>query len=256
MSRLTELFTRKKNNVLNVYCTAGYPELNSTLAVMKALQNNGADLIELGMPYSDPLADGPVIQASGTKALQNGMTIATLFEQLADFRKEITVPVVLMGYLNPLLQYGFEKFCAKAAEVGIDGLIIPDIPMFEYEKEYAAVIQKQGLDFIFLVTPETSEERIKKLDSLSTGFLYAVSSSSITGSDKDFSPVESYLQRLQGMGLKNPVLVGFGIKDKATFAMAAKYTAGAIIGSAYIKALENGNDVETATKEFLTGILR
>ncbi|HEV7331016.1 MAG TPA: tryptophan synthase subunit alpha [Flavisolibacter sp.] len=255
MSRLSELFARKKKNVLNVYCTAGYPQLDSTLEVMKALQNNGADLIELGMPYSDPLADGPVIQASGSKALQNGMTIATLFEQLKDFRKEISVPVVLMGYLNPLLQYGFETFCAKAAEVGIDGLIIPDIPMFEFEKEYAAMIRKHGLDFIFLVTPETTEERVRKLDALSSGFLYAVSSSSITGSDKDFSPVETYLQRLQAMELKNPVLVGFGIKDRATFTAAANYSNGAIIGSAYIKALEEDGDVEMATKEFLRGIL-
>ena len=254
MSRLSELFARKKNNVLNVYCTAGYPALDSTVPVMKALQNSGADLIELGMPYSDPLADGPVIQASSAKALQNGMTIAKLFEQLEDFRREISVPVVLMGYLNPLLQYGFETFCAKAAAVGIDGLIIPDIPMFEYEKEYAAIIRKYELDFIFLVTPETSEERIQKLDRLSTGFLYAVSSSSITGSAKDFSAVEVYLDKLQNMGLKNPVLVGFGIKDKATFDTAAKYTAGAIIGSAYIKALENSGDLEVATKEFIGGI--
>lgn len=256
MNRLSELFARKKNNVLNVYCTAGYPELDSTLSVMRALQNNGADLIELGMPYSDPLADGPVIQASGTRALQNGMTIAKLFEQLQDFRKDISVPVVLMGYLNPLLQYGFETFCAKAAEVGVDGLIIPDIPMFEFEKEYQAIIKKHGLDFIFLVTPETAEERIKKLDSLSTGFLYAVSSSSITGSAKDFSAVEMYLQRLQNMQLKNPILVGFGVKDRATFETAAKYTAGAIIGTAYIKALENSDDVEAATKEFLEGIIK
>lgn len=255
MSRLTELFARKKNNVLNVYCTAGYPAFNSTLDVMRALQKNGADLIELGMPYSDPLADGPVIQASGLKALQNGMTIAALFDQLSDFRKDIKVPVVLMGYLNPLLQYGFEKFCAKAAEVGIDGLIIPDIPMFEFENEYAAIIKRHGLDFIFLVTPETSEDRIKKLDSLSTGFLYAVSSSSITGSDKDFSAVETYLQKLQGLELKNPVLVGFGIKDKATFSTAAKYSAGAIIGSAYIKALESSSDVEGATKKFLDSVI-
>lgn len=262
MSRISELFARKKNNVLNVYCTAGYPELNSTLEVMKALQKNGADLIELGMPYSDPLADGPVIQASGSKALQNGMTISKLFEQLQDFRRSPSlggigeaIPVVLMGYLNPLLQYGFEKFCAKAAEVGVDGLIIPDIPMFEYEKEYAAVIKKHGLHFIFLVTPETSEDRIKTLDSLSSGFLYAVSSSSITGSDKDFSAVEGYLQKLQNMHLKNPVLVGFGIKDKATFSTAAKYTNGAIIGTAYIKALENGSDVELATKHFLETVL-
>jgi tryptophan synthase alpha chain len=255
MSRITELFARKNKNVLNVYCTAGYPELNSTLPVMNALQNSGADLIELGMPYSDPLADGPVIQASGLKALMNGMTIARLFEQLKGFRRDIQVPVVLMGYLNPLLQYGFEKFCAAAAEVGVDGLIIPDIPMFEYEQEYAAIIKKHGLDFIFLVTPETSAERIRKLDSLSTGFLYAVSSSSITGSDKDFSPVETYLQRLQQMNLKNPLLVGFGIKDKETFATASRYTNGAIIGTAYIRALESSTDVEGATKGFLKKVL-
>ena len=255
MSRIKDLFNRKKERVLNVYCTAGYPQLNSTVDVMKALQQSGADLIELGMPYSDPLADGPVIQVSSTKALQAGMTIMKLFEQLKGFRKEISVPVVLMGYLNPLLQYGFEKFCATASEVGIDGLIIPDIPMFEYENEYAAIIKKHGLDFVFLVTPETSEERIKKLDGLSTGFLYAVSSSSITGSDKDFSSVETYLHRLKALNLKNPILVGFGIKDKATFDAACKYANGAIIGSAYIKALENGNNVEETTKKFLKEVI-
>ena len=256
MSRIENLFQRKKNNVLNVYCTAGYPQLSSTLQVMKALEQNGADLIELGMPYSDPLADGPVIQASSAQALQNGMTISKLFEQLEDFRTYVSVPVVLMGYLNPLLQYGFEKFCAKAAEVGVDGLIIPDIPMYEYENEYSAIIKKYGLDFIFLITPETSKERIKKLDSLSSGFLYAVSSSSITGSDKDFSPVETYLQKLQNMNLKNPVLVGFGIKDKATFSAACKYANGAIIGSAYIRALGETDSVEEKTKGFLESILK
>lgn len=256
MSRIKEVFARKKNNVVNVYCTAGFPHLDSTLAVMKALQSAGADLIELGMPYSDPLADGPVIQASGTRALQNGMTIVKLFEQLQDFRQHITVPVVLMGYLNPLLQFGFEKFCQTAAEVGVDGLIIPDIPMYEYETEYAPVVKKYGLDFIFLVTPETSEERIQKLDSLSSGFLYAVSSSSITGSDKDFSAVESYLQKLQQLNLKNPVLVGFGIKDQETFSAAAKYTNGAIIGTAYIKAIENSNDIDFTTKQFLEEIVK
>lgn len=255
MSRINDLFNRKKERVLNVYCTAGYPQLNSTLEVMKALQQSGADLIELGMPYSDPLADGPVIQASSTKALQSGMTITKLFEQLNDFRKDISVPVVLMGYLNPLLQYGFEKFCATASEVGIDGLIIPDIPIFEYENEYAAIVKKHELDFIFLVTPETSEERIKKLDKLSSGFLYAVSSSSITGSDKDFSPVETYLQKLKRLNLKNPILVGFGIKDKATFDAACKYANGAIIGSAYIKTLEKGNGVEEATQKFLKEVV-
>jgi tryptophan synthase alpha chain len=255
MNRLKELFQRKRQGILNVYCTAGYPQLNSTVEVMKCLQANGADLIELGMPYSDPLADGPVIQASSTKALQNGMTISKLFEQLNDFRKEVHVPVILMGYLNPLLQYGFEKFCAKAAEVGIDGLIIPDIPMYEYENEYREAIKKYGLDFIFLVTPETSVERIKKLDELSSGFLYAVSSSSITGSNKDFSAVENYLKDLKEMDLKNPILVGFGIKDKTTFQTACKYANGAIIGSAYIKAIENSN-TEEATKRFLEGVLK
>jgi tryptophan synthase alpha chain len=258
MKRIKELFERKQHGVLNVYCTAGYPELDSTVPVMKSLQANGADLIELGMPYSDPLADGPVIQASSTRALHNGMTITKLFEQLKDFRSKegggVNVPVILMGYLNPLLQYGFEKFCAKASEVGIDGLIIPDIPMYEYENEYKEVIQKYGLDFIFLVTPETSEERVRQLDQLSSGFLYAVSSSSITGSDKDFSPVEAYLSRLKGMNLKNPILVGFGIKDKFTFQAACKYANGAIIGSAYIKAIETTN-TEEATKKFLQGVL-
>lgn len=255
MNRLEELFQRKKEKVLNVYCTAGYPQLDSTVKVMKALQDNGADLIELGMPYSDPLADGPVIQASGSKALENGMSIEVLFQQLKDFRKEIYVPVILMGYMNPVLQFGFEKFCQYCADAPIDGLILPDLPEYEYETEYGAIIQRYGLDFIFLITPETSEERIKKLDSLSRGFLYAVSSSSITGSDKDFSPVETYLERLQKMNLKNPILVGFGIKDKHTFNMACKHANGAIIGSAYIKAIEHSNDIEETTKEFLQSII-
>ena len=255
MTRIKNLFAKKNNKVLNVYCTAGYPHLNSTLTVIKALQDNGADLIELGMPYSDPLADGPVIQASGSNALENGMTIEVLFKQLADFRKDITVPVILMGYMNPVLQYGFEKFCADAVKVGIDGLILPDLPEFEFETEYGAIIKKYGLDFIFLVTPETSEERIKKLDALSSGFLYAVSSSATTGKDKDFAAVEKYLERLQSMQLKNPVLVGFGIKDKATFESACKYANGAIIGSAYIKMLEQADNIEEVTKDFLKKIV-
>jgi tryptophan synthase alpha chain len=245
----------KRHGVLNVYCTAGYPQLDSTLEVMKALQENGADIIELGMPYSDPLADGPVIQHSGSVALANGMTIARLFEQLIDFRKELTIPVILMGYMNPVLQYGFEKFCANAAAVGVDGLILPDLPEYEFEMEYSAIIKKYGLDFIFLVTPETSPERIEKLDSLSSGFLYAVSSSSTTGNNKNMTDLNAYLSRLKGMNLKNPVLVGFGIKDKESFTTACKYADGAIIGSAYIRALEQGGDVKAATRAFLSSIL-
>lgn len=254
MSRIKELFDRKKNNILNVYCTAGYPQLNSTVPVMKALQDSGADMIELGMPYSDPLADGPIIQASSTQALANGMTIAKLFDQLRGFRQQIYVPVILMGYMNPVLQYGFEKFCQHAADMPVDGLILPDLPEYEYETEYGAIIQRYGLDFIFLVTPETSEARIRKLDSLSTGFLYAVSSSSTTGKDKDMKAVNAFLQRLQKMQLKNPVLVGFGIKDKPTFQAACQYANGAIIGSAFIKALEGTQPVEESVKRFITGV--
>jgi tryptophan synthase alpha chain len=254
-NRIDELFKRKQHNILNVYCTAGYPKLNSTVEVMQSLQANGADLIELGMPYSDPLADGPVIQESSMKAIENGMTINKLFEQLKDMRSTVTVPVILMGYMNPVLQYGFEKFCASAAEVGIDGLILPDLPMYEFETEYGEIIKKYNLDLIFLVTPETKEDRLKQIDTLSSGFIYAVSSSSTTGSNKDINDQQSYFQKLQSMKLKNPILVGFGIKDKQTFEAACKYTNGAIIGTAYIKALSNGKDVKAATKEFLGSVL-
>jgi tryptophan synthase alpha chain len=256
MNRLTELFQTKKTKVLNVYCTAGYPHADSLLPVMKALQENGADIIELGMPYSDPLADGPVIQHSSSIALTNGMTIEKLFVQLQDFRKEIYVPVILMGYMNPVLQYGFEKFCKRAAALPIDGLILPDLPEHEFETEYGPIIQRYGLDFIFLVTPETSEARIKKLDQLSTGFLYAVSSSSTTGSEKNMNDVNAYLRRLKSYGLKNPVLVGFGIKDKPSFDAACEHANGAIIGSAYIKTLEHSQDIAQSTKQFLQAVLK
>jgi tryptophan synthase alpha chain len=261
MSRIQQLFKSKRENVLNVYCTAGYPRLNSTIEVMKALQQYGADIIELGMPYSDPLADGPVIQHSSSIALANGMTIAKLFEQLKDFRNPplgdggISIPVILMGYMNPVLQYGFEKFCADAAAVGIDGLILPDLPEYEFETEYGAIIKKYNLDFIFLVTPETSDYRIKKLDSLSSGFLYAVSSSSTTGNDKKTANTDGYLLRLKNLKLKNPVLVGFGISNKQSFDAVCQHADGAIIGSAYIKALKNNPDVNAATKMFLSSIL-
>jgi tryptophan synthase alpha chain len=254
MNRLENLFQKKDQEVLNVYCTAGYPQLHSTLEVMKALQENGADIIELGMPYSDPLADGPVIQQSSTIALTNGMTIKRLFEQLKDFREAISIPVLLMGYMNPVLQYGFESFCADAAAAGIDGLILPDLPEHEFETEYGSIMKKHGLDFVFLVTPETSEARTRKLDELSTGFLYAVSSSSTTGTDKKMVDVSSYLKKLKGMSLKNPVLVGFGIKDKTTFKTACASANGAIIGTAYIKALANRGNISDITKDFLHSI--
>jgi tryptophan synthase alpha chain len=255
MSRLSDLFKNQNERVLNVYCTAGFPQLNSTLQVMESLQANGANIIELGMPYSDPLADGEVIQSSGNVALANGMTIDTLFEQLTNMRNAIHIPVVLMGYMNPILQFGFEAFCKKAKEVGVDGLILPDLPLYEFEHIYGKTIQENNLDFVFLVTPETPEDRLRKLDSLSTGFLYAVSSSATTGKDKDFTQVTLYLQKLQAMQLKNPVLVGFGIKDKETFNAVCAYSNGAIIGSAYINALSKGKDINETTAQFLNAVL-
>jgi tryptophan synthase alpha chain len=256
MDRIENLFNRKKNKVLSVYCTAGFPKLNDTLSIIRALQDNGADMIEIGMPYSDPLADGPVIQHSSSIALQNGMTIKKLFEQLKEFRKDVSVPVLLMGYMNPILQYGFDKFCSDAAVVGADGLIVPDLPEYEYEAEYGAIIKKYGLDFVFLVTPETSEDRVRKLDKLSNGFLYAVSSSSTTGKNKNMTSVKVYLQKIENLKLRNPVLVGFGIKDKQTFEAACENANGAIIGSAFIKELEDSNDVTSSTKKFIESVLK
>ncbi len=255
MSRLQTLFSKQNKRILNVYCTAGFPHLDSTLHVMESLQKNGANIIELGMPYSDPLADGEVIQSSGNVAIANGMSIDVLFTQLATMRETITIPVVLMGYMNPILQYGFENFCKKAKEVGIDGLILPDMPLFEFENTFSTIINKCALDFIFLVTPETPEQRLRKLDALSSGFLYAVSSSATTGKDKDFTKVAIYLKRLQDMQLKNPLLVGFGIKDKESFDAVNQYANGAIIGSAYINALSKGESIEVATALFLKNVL-
>jgi tryptophan synthase alpha chain len=255
MTRIEELFINKQHNILNVYCTAGFPKLESTLQVMQALQNNNVDLIELGMPYSDPLADGPVIQESSAKAIDNGMTIQTLFSQLKDMRSTIKVPVILMGYMNPVLQFGFENFCSKAAEVGVDGLILPDLPIYEYETEYGEIIKRYGLNLIFLVTPETDDARVKKIDELSSGFLYAVSSSSTTGSNKEIKDQETYFLRLKELKLKNPILVGFGIKDKQTFEAACRHSNGAIIGTAYIKALANAEDITAATEQFLKPIV-
>lgn len=254
-NRIDELFAKKNHGVLNVYCTAGYPRLESTREVLESLQEYGADIVELGMPYSDPLADGPVIQQSNMVALGNGISMPVLFGQLKDIRANIHLPIILMGYLNPVLQFGLERFCEAAANAGVDGLILPDLPMYEFETEYRALFNKYGLRFIFLVTPETSEDRIRKIDSLSTGFIYAVSSSSTTGSNKSITDQEAYFSKLNKMQLKNPILVGFGIKDRSTFQAACEHTSGAIIGSAYIKALENSSDVRVSTKEFLNGIL-
>ncbi len=254
MSRINDLFKKKKQRVLNMYCTAGYPHLNSTVEVIKALQDNGADLVEIGMPYSDPLADGPVIQQSNAVALANGMTMELLFQQLKQ-AKGIQVPLVLMGYMNPVLQYGFERFCRDAKDAGVDGLILPDLPPFEFEEQYRELLQQIGLDFIFLVTPETPDARVQYLDSLSSGFLYAVSSSSTTGKDKPMAAIHDYLNRLRRLRLKNPVLVGFGVKDKSSFDLVCSEANGAIIGSAFIRALQPDVPVEQSTRTFLASVL-
>ena len=251
MSRIQSLFAQKQEKILSIYCTAGFPQLDSTLKVMQALQENGADIIELGMPYSDPLADGPVIQESNTIALHNGMHLSLLFEQLRDMRKDIHIPVILMGYMNPAMQYDFEKFCSDAAAVGVDGMILPDLPDHAFETKYGEVMQRYGLDFIFLVTPETSEARIRQLDRLSSGFLYAVASSATTGSENNMSLVNAYLRRLSAMKLSNPLMVGFGISSGAHFAAVCQDVRGAIVGSAYIRTLLNNSDVSFATKQFM-----
>ncbi|MEO6682468.1 MAG: tryptophan synthase subunit alpha [Ginsengibacter sp.] len=259
-NKIEQLFQKKDKNILSIYFTAGFPKLNDTNEILAALQTNGADLIEIGMPYSDPLADGPVIQKSGMTAIENGMTIRTLFDQLHQYqnseRRNDSVPLVLMGYLNPVLQFGFEKFCEEARKAGISGIILPDLPIREFENEYKSIIEKNGLSFIFLITPETSEERIRKIDELTTGFIYAVSSSSITGSDTNMNAQESYFHRIQNLNLKNKVIIGFGIRDHATFSLACKYAAGAIIGTAYINQLEKESDINKTTEEFLNSILQ
>ena len=254
MGKLNKYLSGRKN-ILNVYITAGYPRLHETVHIMEALAEHGADLIELGMPYSDPLADGPVIQESNAIAIANGMTIGVLFNQLRDFRKRVSIPVILMGYLNPVLQYGFEKFCQDAATCGIDGLIIPDLPEHEFSSLYKETIRSKGLDFIFLVTPQTPEKRVRELDALSSGFLYAVSASSTTGSGLANTELPGYLEKLHSYRLKNPILVGFGIGDRSAFREACSLADGAIIGSAYIKALKNSQDVNATTKSFLSSIL-
>ncbi len=255
MGRISNLFERKRENVLNIYITAGFPKRDDTVPLMKCLQDAGADILEVGMPYSDPLADGPVIQASSARALANGMSIPLLLQQLKNMREHIRVPVILMGYLNPLLQYGFERFCREAATAGVDGLIIPDIPLYEYQRDYKHIMDASGLDFIFLVTPDTTEERIRQIDALSSGFIYAVSSSSVTGTDKDFGAVEKYLSSLRQMKLKNPVLAGFGVRDRESFQAVCRQVQGGIIGSAFIKAIENGTSLEAASKTFIKNIL-
>ena len=238
MSRIKDLFSSKQNNILSVYFTAGYPEVGATLKIAEALEKAGADFLEIGFPYSDPLADGPVIQNSSQVAIENGMTLKLLFEQLKDLRSRVSIPVFLMGYANPMIQYGVSNFCKAAAEVGVDGVIVPDLPLSEYEEIYKDEFVKNGLSNIFLVTPQTSADRIRKIDELSSGFIYLLSSSSTTGKDLDVSDaIGDYYKRVKDMNLNNPLIIGFGISDHQTFMRANEYANGAIVGTAFVKTI-------------------
>jgi len=256
MNRIDKLFSEKKRDILNIYFTAGYPNLKDTGEIILSLEKSGADLIEIGMPYSDPLADGPTIQESGMQAIKNGMTLQILFEQIQEVRRKTNIPLIMMGYFNQIMQYGETAFLKKCREVGIDGLILPDLPLFEYETHYKQLFENHRLNISFLITPQTTEERIRKIDELTRGFIYMVSSASITGSKKGISSEQvEYFERINAMQLKSPRLIGFGISDNKTFTKACKYANGAIIGSAYIRALAAGNSVEQATKEFVEMVI-
>lgn len=239
---------------LNIYFTAGIPELENTADIIQLIQDSGADMIEIGMPYSDPVADGPVIQKAHELALQNGMTIEKLFSQLKTIKDNLKVPVILMGYINPVLSFGFERFCKECSESGVSGLILPDLPPIEFEKNYQHILKKYNLNFTFLVTPETSDERIQYLDSLSSGFLYAVSSSSTTGNENTVVKNENYLTRLADLPLKNPVMIGFGIKSKNDFENVTEKADGGIIGTAFVNVLLQDRDWKKNAIDFIHSI--
>jgi len=255
-NRINQLFQTKKENILSVYFTAGHPNLNDTVEIIQQLEKNGVDLIEIGMPFSDPTADGPTIQRSSETALKNGMSLKLLFEQLKDIRETINIPLILMGYINPVYQFGVEKFCEKCAETGIDGLILPDLPLDEFEAFYKPVFEKYNLHNILLITPQTSEQRIKQIDEASSGFIYMVSSSSTTGAGKKVEDFQrEYFERIQSLNLKNQRLIGFGISDRVTFENACKYASGAIIGSAFVKAIDSGTEIQKTVSQFVMQIL-
>jgi tryptophan synthase alpha chain len=255
VNRIEQLFQSKDKEILTIYFTAGFPNLHDTTQIIRLLAQNGVDLIEIGMPFSDPLADGEVIQKSSEVALKNGMTIELLFEQLKDIRKETQIPLVLMGYLNPVLQFGVENFCKACAEVGVDGVILPDLPLQEYIDEYKAIFEQYGLFNIFLITPQTSEARIRKIDEVSKGFIYLVAQATTTGTKSGVSEEqEAYFKRIVAMNLKNPTQIGFGISDAESFQKACRYAKGAIIGSAFIKHIAQTKDLNKSVVEFVEKI--
>lgn len=255
MNRITHLFETKKNGILSVYFTVGYPRLEDTRPVLLALQEKGIDMVEIGIPFSDPMADGPVIQEAATQSLRNGMSLQVLFDQLKDIRKEVRIPIILMGYLNPILQFGFENFCSKCAETGVDGMIIPDLPFADYLADYKETAARYDLKMIMLITPETSEERVRLIDEHTEGFIYMVSSAATTGAQQSFDEQkQAYFRRIEKMGLKNPRLVGFGISNKATFEAAAAHSSGAIIGSKFVQLLKSEPSAGEAVDRLLDAL--
>jgi tryptophan synthase alpha chain len=256
MNRIKQLFQAKQKGILSVYFTAGYPNLDDTAALLKALEAKGVDMVEVGIPFSDPMADGPVIQEASTQALRNGMTLRLLFEQLKDVRREgARIPILLMGYLNPVMQFGFENFCRACAETGVDGVIIPDLPFADYMADYKPVAERYDVKIIMLITPETSEERIRLIDEHTDGFIYMVSSAAITGAQQSFDKQkQAYFRRIDDMHLRNPRLVGFGISNKATYEAAVAYSSGAIIGSKFIQLLTSEPTIEQAIDSLLFGL--
>jgi tryptophan synthase alpha chain len=251
-NRIQELFKSKNENLLSVYYTAGFPKLNDTETIAIALEKAGADIIEIGIPFSDPVADGPTIQASNKIALDNGMNLHLLIEQVKSLRKTVSIPIILMGYLNPVLQYGVEKFAKDAATAGVDGLILPDLPLDEYLESYKEIVEAHGLTNTFLISPTTSEERILKIDAATNGFIYAVSSSSTTGAQQGFSQEqELYFKKLTDMKLTNPFLIGFGVSNQQTFNAVCKYATGAIVGSAFINLLKDSTDLPSDISHFI-----
>lgn len=256
MNRINQLFSRKQKDILSIYFCAGFPTLEGTVNTIKALEKKGVNMIEIGIPFSDPMADGPVIQHAATQALKNGMTLKLLFEQLKDIRKEVSIPLVLMGYLNPIMQFGFENFCRTCQKSGIDGVIIPDLPFKDYMDEFRPIAGKYDVKVIMLITPETSEERIRLIDEHTDGFIYMVSSAAITGAQKDFNAQkQAYFQRIAEMNLRNPRMIGFGISNKQTFEAASAHAAGAIIGSKFVTLLDDEyGDAEKATEKLLEAL--
>ncbi|NJN26189.1 MAG: tryptophan synthase subunit alpha [Cyclobacteriaceae bacterium] len=254
-NRIEELFEQKKERILSVYFTAGFPAIDDTAHIVEHLAKAGADIVEVGIPYSDPVADGPTIQESNKVALDNGISLQLIFDQLGDIRKSVDIPIILMGYINPVLQYGIEAFCKKCAEIGIDGVILPDLPMQEYLEGYKNVFEAHGLLNIFLITPQTSDARVREIDGNSRGFIYMVSSASTTGAKAGISSSQlAYFERIKAMKLNNPTLIGFGISDKATFDQASAHASGAIIGSAFIQLLSNTKNMEQDIFGFIQSV--